>query len=314
GRWLTLDEALHAAMRKRGHRVEERAGATHVRLRPGLRYESRRDLNQTALNVEVAYWNLVGSRWTLYSREVGLDLARRALATAERIGAPRVQLLQARGQVDLFIAQRCQAEDSHEENERQLRVLTGMAYDGSRLIPVDAPPARGFPPDWNAALVEARTKRPELLAWRAAVTFWQPVAEGEAAVRRWLRLPAGDGMKGSWTTDTRGYLANALETLRDQELKAESFLYLYFRRRSTAVEQIKANRAQQVAFGEQARAREREYGGGRGDMDILLESQRFWADALACEHQAIATYANSVAGFAFARGTATRGFVIDDVP
>jgi outer membrane protein TolC len=46
-------------------------------------------------------------------------------------------------------------------------------------------------------------------------------------------------------------LTRSLETLKDQELKAESFLYRYYKQLSTAYEQIKANRAQREAFGEQ---------------------------------------------------------------
>ncbi len=85
----------------------------------------------------------------------------------------------------------------------------------------------------------------------------------------------------------------------------ESFLYLYYKRLSTASEQVKANGAQREAFAEQERVRKSEYDAGRGGLDTLLESQRFWADALANEHQAISTYATCVAGFAFARGTTT---------
>ena len=98
-------------------------------------------------------------------------------------------------------------------------------------------------------------------------------------------------------------LTRSMETLVDQEKKAESFLYLYYKRLSTAYEQIKANRAQREAFGEQLRTRQLEYDAGRGTLDTLLESQRFWADALANEYQAIVTYNNSLVGFEFAKGS-----------
>jgi hypothetical protein len=39
------------------------------------RGEFERLVNQMLLNVEVAYWNLYGSYWTLYSREQGLQFA-----------------------------------------------------------------------------------------------------------------------------------------------------------------------------------------------------------------------------------------------
>ena len=42
---------------------------------------------------------------------------------------------------------------------------------------------------------------------------------------------------------------------------------------------------------------------GRGTLDILLEAQRNWADALANEYTAIVKYNNTLAGFEFAKGT-----------
>jgi outer membrane protein TolC len=98
-------------------------------------------------------------------------------------------------------------------------------------------------------------------------------------------------------------LARAMEILKDQEMKAQRFLGRYYEQISVSYEQIRANRAQREAFGEQLRARQQEYQAGRGTLDTLLEAQRFWADALANEYSSIVTYNNNLVGFEFAKGT-----------
>ncbi len=98
-------------------------------------------------------------------------------------------------------------------------------------------------------------------------------------------------------------LARSMEILKDQELKVISFLGNYYRRLSLNYEQIRANRAQREAFGEQLRTRQQEYLAGRGTLEILLEAQRFWSEALSQEYQAIVAYNNALAGFEFTKGT-----------
>jgi hypothetical protein len=75
-----------------------------------------------------------------------------------------------------------------------------------------------------------------------------------------------------------------------------------FRRVHTAYEQIRAQRAQREAFGEQLRARQLALRAGRGTLDIVLEAQRFWVDALANEYNAIAQYNSARANLAEVRG------------
>jgi hypothetical protein len=99
--------------------------------------------------------------------------------------------------------------------------------------------------------------------------------------------------------------------LQDQELKAERFLGLYYRRMSSAYFQIKAARAQRDAFATQLRVQYDFYRVGINDpatgkgvtLNLLLEAQRFWSDALATEYQAIVTYNNAIAGWEYAKGT-----------
>src|SRR5262249_5015568 len=68
-------------------------------------------------------------------------------------------------------------------------------------------------------------------------------------------------------------------------------------------EQIRAQRAQREALAEQLKSRNQEVQAGRITLNVLLEAQRFWADALANEYSAIVQYNNALVGFEFAKGT-----------
>jgi outer membrane protein TolC len=314
------------------------------------RGEFERNINQMLLNVETAYWNLYGSYWNLYSREQGLRFAYEAFKLS-RAGyeAGRVKaadFYQSRGQYELFRAQRLQAVQTILENERQLRALMGLpASDGVRLVPADSPTLAPYQPDWDMALHEALSKRPELVMARLDVKANQM----NVIVQKNTLLPdlrffasydinsIGSRLDGpdtnnafrnlasngfnDWTLGLRlqvplGYriahaqlrqaqlsLARSYEVLHDNEQKAERFLALEYTRMPAFYEQVRAQRAQREAFGEQLRARQQEYLAGRGTLDILLEAQRFWADALANEYQAIVSYNNALCAFEFGKGT-----------
>src|SRR5262249_55051007 len=83
---------------------------------------------------------------------------------------------QVLGQYETFRAQRLQALGNAGngggipgvlESERQLRGMLGLPVeDGTRLVPVDAPTLAPHQPDWEAALNEALTKKPELVLAR----------------------------------------------------------------------------------------------------------------------------------------------------
>jgi outer membrane protein TolC len=118
-----------------------------------------------------------------------------------------------------------------------------------------------------------------------------------------LTIPIGFRTAEAQLRQGQLQLVRAMEVLQDQERKTERFLGLQYRRLSSAYEQVRAQRAQREAFGEQLRARNQEFLAGRGTLDILLEAQRFWADALANEYNAIVQYNNAIAGFEFAKGT-----------
>jgi hypothetical protein len=116
-------------------------------------------------------------------------------------------------------------------------------------------------------------------------------------------IPIGYRLAHTEVRQAQLSLARTMETLRDQELKAQSFLYEYYRRLSTNYEQIRANRAQREAFAEQLKARQQAFQAGRDTLDTLLEAQRFWAQALAAEYQQVVAYNNALAGFEYAKGT-----------
>jgi hypothetical protein len=145
------------------------------------------------------------------------------------------------------------------------------------LAPSDAPTLVEKKPDWDKALTKALKQRPE------------------------LRLARQDVSRTEENTPQR---QRAQLVLKDQEQKTQRFLGLQYRRISSAYFQIKAARKQREAFATQLRRRTAHYEAYEKDasLDLLLEAQRFWADALATEYQAIVTYNNALAGWEFVQG------------
>jgi outer membrane protein TolC len=135
-------------------------------------------VNYMLLNAEVAYWNLVDSYWTLYSREQAMLQAYEAWRINKaRFEAGKVAIQdfsQARGQYELFRGQRITAIGQVLENERQLRSLLGLPVsDGFRIVPIDQPTTSALNPDWSTALNEAVTLRPELVLARQDLKYNQ---------------------------------------------------------------------------------------------------------------------------------------------
>lgn len=350
------------ALRSGGQFAPQTEGILITRLRfDQQRAEFERQVNQMLLNVEVAYWNLYGSYWQVYSREQGLRFAFEAYKLTkvafEAGRATSSQLYQTRGQYEQFRAQRLQSIATVLENERQLRSLLGMeAEDGTRLMPSDSPTLAPYKPDWNSALTDCLTKRPELYMTRQEIKAAQmnlilaknqllpdlrftasydvnslgtrlDGASGSVATaggnQRDINAFRGlsDGNFSNWTIGINanipiGFrqgnvqvrqaqiaLARVMETLKDQELKAKSFLERYYFQISLTYEQIRASRATREAFAEQLRSRQVELQAGRITAEQALEAQRFWADALANEYQAIVSYNNAISGLEYAKGT-----------
>jgi outer membrane protein TolC len=325
------------------------------------RAEFERQVNQMLLNVEVAYWNLYGAYWQVYSREQGLRFAfeayRLTKSSFEAGRAIAADLVRTRGAYEQFRAQRLQAIATVLENERQLRSLLGMeASDGTRLMPSDSPTLTPFKPDWDGALADALTKRPELYMTRQEIKAAQMqliLAKNQLmpdvrftatydinslgtrldGAGTPLDLPGGgqrdinafrglsDNLFNNWSIGIIanvpiGYrlahtqvrqaqlaLARALETLKDGEQKAKSFLQRYYFQMSLTYEQIRATRAQREAAAEQLRTEVVLFQAGRNNPERSLDAQRQWADALANEFQAIVAYNNAISGFEYAKGT-----------
>jgi outer membrane protein TolC len=118
-----------------------------------------------------------------------------------------------------------------------------------------------------------------------------------------LTVPLGFRSANASLRQAQLQLSRSYLVLVDQELKTQRFLGLQYRRLSSTYEQIRANRAQRLAFGVQLDIRAKQNEAGRGTLDLLLEAQRFWADALAQEYAAIVSYQNALVGFEFAKGT-----------
>jgi hypothetical protein len=98
-------------------------------------------------------------------------------------------------------------------------------------------------------------------------------------------------------------LARNYWALQDQEYKLQSEMDRQYGRLQYAYESIKAFRDQRLAYGEQLRSLVELVYHGSKTPDILLEAQRFYADALAGEYNAIRDYNNAIVAFEYTKGT-----------
>ncbi len=98
-------------------------------------------------------------------------------------------------------------------------------------------------------------------------------------------------------------LARSVITLQTGEDKVRRALAKAYRNVFTTYEQIKAQRAQREAFGVQVTARFQEFQAGKITPDLLLEAQRFFAQALASEYSAVRDYNNSIVTLEMVKGT-----------
>jgi outer membrane protein TolC len=117
------------------------------------------------------------------------------------------------------------------------------------------------------------------------------------------RIPLGFRLGNANVRIARLNLARSFDVLQQEELKTERFLAVAYRQLDTNYEKIRALRAQREAFAEQLDTQFRIFQAGKGTLDILLEAQRFWADALNQEYQAIITYQQNLAIWEYAKGT-----------
>ena len=118
-----------------------------------------------------------------------------------------------------------------------------------------------------------------------------------------LNVPLGFRNAQANLRIARLQLARTYQVLHDNELKTERLLGAQYRNLFTNYEHIRALRAAAGGLRRAAAARFQEFLAGRGTLDLLLEAQRFWADALSNEYTAIAAYNKSLAQFEFAKGS-----------
>jgi hypothetical protein len=151
------------------------------------RAEFERNVHSMLLNVEAAYWNLYSAYYTLYARELGLHMSLRVWSVLKRqkeIGAgagvaagqqdPLLAEPQFRGQYEQFRTQRLTALGQVLESERRLRRLMGIPIeDGTRLVPADVPTLAPYPANWDTAVQQTISLRPELVLARQELKFRQ---------------------------------------------------------------------------------------------------------------------------------------------
>jgi len=132
--------------------------------------EFERNVNHMLLNVETAYWNLYAAYGTLYSRKKSLleayELWRNIKNRVEGGLEQPQDEKRVLAQLENFRAQHIQGLGQVIESERQLRLLLGMTDDFTRLVPIDTPTEAPYQPDWQLAVNEALTNRPELVQAR----------------------------------------------------------------------------------------------------------------------------------------------------
>lgn len=250
-----------------------------------LSHERRLVVLRRLHDAERAYWHLAAARLALDVARSGEGLATDLVRQSRFIPAGRrtaADFYQARGNLAMASARRREAAQAVARHERSLREVLGLAVGGPKLVPTDAPAVCWHPrkEEWMQIRDEAIAELPELALARARV---------EAAWKR--GGPA---------------LAVAKLELDDLERKATARLLGEFAALSTAVERAKAARARSEAFDEQFRARHAEFTAGRGTLDMLLESHRFWVESLTQTNHREAECEAAWAAFDLARGAGLR--------
>ncbi|MBY0586005.1 TolC family protein [bacterium] len=302
-------------------------------------------VQRTLRDVESAYWQLGFAYYDLYSREVGLEQAlttwRIVRAQVEEGAKSKPDLAQAREQLEFFRAQRINAMQRVLEAERNLRFVLGIPPDDYRqIIPADEPTLAQYTPDWDTAVVEAVSLRPDVVAQ----TYSVRAAELEV-FRQQNGLYPDLTVNGSWElTGLDNQFDQSIDRLTDGDFEGwnlggryrrpigERASHAAVRRaqlslnrerkeldfaRHTALHELtaafrnlEANRRlidvqadRRRAAATQVEAREDLYQSGRTTLDDLLEAQTSLADSLRDEGLAISQYNQALIQWEFAKGT-----------
>ena len=248
---------------------------------------------------------------------------------------------QAREQLESFRAAWIQALSRVIAAERSLRELLGLPPDDNRqIVPADTPTIAEYTPSWSVAVTEALELRPELIAQRhqirafelelfrqkngllpdltfaAQYTITGLNDEFDGSVDRltdndfkdWYlgiryRRPIGERAANAAVQRAELQLDQAHAELRNSQHTAlhelaEAYRDIFANRRLI---QIQKDRSEAAA--RNLEAQQESYRVGRQSLDVLLEAQTLFAEALRDEGQAIAQYNQSLIRWEFAKGT-----------
>jgi outer membrane protein TolC len=206
-------------------RKPEGAIGTEGLLRARIRVDQARakldgQINYVLVNVEAAYWNLYAAHHNLSANEEGLRQACEGYRfTNIRVingTDPPARLDQIQAQFHRFQRQVYQARAQVLESERQLRGLLGLrSDDGVRLVPVDEPNLVPYKPDFQEAVNDAITLRPELVLARQDVL-------SRGLLLRPQETPRCPGLRGSGSSNTDGPGTRPGGPAADSDPKANS--------------------------------------------------------------------------------------------
>jgi outer membrane protein TolC len=258
------------------------------------------------------------------------------------------EVAQAREQLELFRAQRLVSLNDLLNNERKLRELMGIAPDDDyRIIPKDEPTFARYEPNWQLAVSEAMQFKPDIQAARFQVRgaelevmrqrngllpdltvggSWSLVGLDnqwdqsidrltDADFESWTlffraRRQIGERAANAAVRRAQLTLSQRRGELRNLEHTAIHALAQQYQRIISNYQLIQAQKDRRQAAADQLEAREDIYREGVATIDLLLQAQSRFADALREESQAIVDYNKALAEWEFARG---RTLVNDNV-
>jgi outer membrane protein TolC len=250
------------------------------------------------------------------------------------------EVAQAREQLELFRAQRLVSLNDLLNNERELRELMGIAPDDEyRIIPKDEPTFARYEPDWQLGVSEAMQFKPDIQAARFQVRAaelevmrqrngllpdlsvggsWSLVGLDnqwdqsidrltDADFESWTlffraRRQVGERAANAAVRRSQLVLSQRRGELRNLEHTAIHALALQYQRIISNYQLIQAQKDRRQAAADQLEAREDIYREGVATIDLLLQAQSRFADALREESQAVVDYNKALAEWEFARG------------
>ena len=120
-----------------------------------------------------------------------------------------------------------------------------------------------------------------------------------------LNVPLGFRHEHAQLRDARLQIAQAYATLKNQELKATTFLARAYSRVIESAQVLEVRRLQREAEGEQLRVRSEAFAEGSklSPIEFVLSAQQQFASSLNSEYQAIVDYNIALATLEFARGS-----------